>query len=132
MHVIERPAEIRSCSLLARLINLMDGAGGYEGWRWIFSEEHAIAALSCSDLRSAVLEGIATVVIAFASFWMLYDYPDTAKFLNSAEKRYVVRRLKLDNDGLSHEYKTKFIKDAFLGKSPRSDGTDVSILNIAV
>jgi MFS family permease len=24
--------------LLARLINLMDGTAGYEGWRWIFSE----------------------------------------------------------------------------------------------
>ena len=63
-----------------------------------------------------VLEGIATVVIAIASFWMLYDYPDTAKFLNPAEKKYVVRRLKADNDGLSHEYKNKFIVQAFLGK----------------
>jgi len=83
--------------LLARLINLMDGTAGYEGWRWIF-----------------ILEGIATVVIAIASFWMLYDYPDTAKFLNPAEKKYVVRRLKADNDGLSHEYKNKFIVQAFL------------------
>lgn len=69
---------------------------------------------SFSDLFCSILEGIATVVIAIASFWMLYDYPDTAKFLNSAEKRYVVRRLKTDNDGLSHEYKKQFIKDAFV------------------
>lgn len=47
---------------------------------------------------------------------MLYDYPDTAKFLNSAEKRYVVRRLKADNDGLSHEFKYKFVKDAFVSQ----------------
>jgi len=75
----------------------MDGTSGLEGWRWIF-----------------ILEGILTLVIAFASFWMLYDYPETAKFLNPAERAFVINRLKLDNEGLSHEYKTKFIKDAFL------------------
>ena len=83
--------------LLARLINEMDGAAGYEGWRWIF-----------------ILEGVATVVIAIASFWMLYDYPDTAKFLTPTEKAFVVRRLKRDNDGCSQRYDLKFMKDAFL------------------
>jgi len=83
--------------LLARLINEMDGAAGYEGWRWIF-----------------ILEGIATVVIAVASVWMLYDYPDTAKFLTPTEKAFVVRRLKRDNDGCSQRYDLKFMKDAFL------------------
>lgn len=83
--------------LLARLINLMDGAGGYEGWRWIF-----------------ILEGVATVVIAIASFWMMHDYPDTARFLTIPERKALQARLKLDTDGCSGEYKTKFIKDAFL------------------
>lgn len=63
--------------------------------------------------RIFILEGIATVVVAIASFWMLYDYPDTAKFLSPEEKTFVMNRLKLDNDGLSHEYNVKFIKDAF-------------------
>ncbi|KAG7579940.1 hypothetical protein FFLO_00148 [Filobasidium floriforme] len=83
--------------LLARLINEMDGVNGYEGWRWIF-----------------ILEGIATVIVAVASFWMLYDYPDTAKFLTEDERAFIVERLKLDNDGCSQAYKNKFIKDAFL------------------
>jgi MFS family permease len=83
--------------LLARLINEMDGVSGYEGWRWIF-----------------ILEGIATVVVAFASFWMLYDYPDTAKFLTEDERTFLVARLKLDNDGCSSAFKMKFVKDAFL------------------
>lgn len=83
--------------LLARLINLMNGVSGLEGWRWIF-----------------ILEGIATVLIAFASFWMMHDYPDTAKFLSPEERYALTERLKLDTDGCSHEYKTKFIKDAFL------------------
>jgi hypothetical protein len=53
-------------------------------------------------------------VVAIASFWMLYDYPATATFLTSAERQALQHRLLLDNDGCSHEFKTKFIWDAFL------------------
>lgn len=45
---------------------------------------------------------------------MLYDYPDTAKFLKDDERKFVVRRLQLDNDGCSQEFRYKFVKDAFL------------------
>jgi hypothetical protein len=45
---------------------------------------------------------------------MLYDYPDTAKFLNATEKKFVIARLREDEVGLSHEYKNRFIWDAFL------------------
>ncbi|CAK9781745.1 MFS general substrate transporter [Cutaneotrichosporon oleaginosum] len=82
--------------LLARLINLMDGVGGYEGWRWIF-----------------ILEGILTVVVAVVSFWVMYDYPGTAKFLTEPERAFVVNRLHLDNDGCSQAFKMKFVWDAF-------------------
>jgi hypothetical protein len=68
----------------------MDGVSGYEGWRWIF-----------------ILEGIVTVIVAVASFWMLYDYPDTAKFLTTSERKVLQARLLLDNDGCSHEYKRR-------------------------
>jgi MFS family permease len=99
--------------LLARLINFMDGIAGFHGWvstkmsntpgpqtdaqRWIF-----------------ILEGILTVIVAVISFFVMYDYPDTAKFLNDEERRAVQLRLKLDNDGCSSAFKAKFIKDAFL------------------
>ncbi|KAI9636612.1 major facilitator superfamily domain-containing protein [Dioszegia hungarica] len=83
--------------LLARLINLMDGVAGLQGWRWIF-----------------ILEGIITVLAAIASFWILYDYPDTAKFLTPVEKQYMSDRLALDRDGCSHEFKYKFAKHALL------------------
>jgi len=83
--------------LLARVINFMDGVAGLQGWRWIF-----------------ILEGIATVVIALASYFMLNDYPGTAKFLTDDERKFLQARLLLDNDGCSHEFKYKFALDAFL------------------
>jgi len=45
---------------------------------------------------------------------MLFDYPETAKFLTDEERHFVVTRLKLDNDGCSQAFKYKFMKDAFL------------------
>lgn len=45
---------------------------------------------------------------------MLYDYPDTAKFLSPAEKVFVQNRLKLDQDGLSSENKPKFVWQGLL------------------
>lgn len=64
--------------LLAFAIGKMDGVGGLEGWRWIF-----------------ILEGIATVIVAVASFFLLFDFPDTAKFLSEEERSFVLLRLRL-------------------------------------
>lgn len=65
--------------LLAAAIDTMDGVGGRPGWSWIF-----------------ILEGLATILASFASFWLIQDFPDTAKFLNEAERVFVVRRLEND------------------------------------
>ncbi|PSR75912.1 hypothetical protein PHLCEN_2v8826 [Hermanssonia centrifuga] len=58
----------------------MDGVGGKPGWAWIF-----------------ILEGIFTVLCAIASFWILADFPDSAKFLTETERVWVVRRLQSDS-----------------------------------
>lgn len=58
--------------LLAAGIAQMDGLGGQEGWRWIF-----------------LIEGIASVVIGFASMWLLPDYPSMASWLNADEARFL-------------------------------------------
>ncbi|KIW83312.1 hypothetical protein Z517_02557 [Fonsecaea pedrosoi CBS 271.37] len=63
--------------LLAFAIAKMDGVAGEAGWRWIF-----------------ILEGIATVVVAVAAFFLLHDFPDTASFLTTEERAWVVHRLK--------------------------------------
>ncbi|KAF5385409.1 hypothetical protein D9757_005389 [Collybiopsis confluens] len=54
--------------LLAVAIHNLDGVAHLASWRWIF-----------------ILEGLLTVVVACASYWMIQDYPETAKFLSEDE-----------------------------------------------
>ncbi|KAG8624752.1 hypothetical protein KVT40_007819 [Elsinoe batatas] len=77
--------------LLARGISEMDGLGGLDGWAWIF-----------------VLEGLITFAVAILAFFVMSDYPATAKFLTSDEKKEIVRRLKQDRSSLSDEFDMKF------------------------
>ncbi|KAG7120823.1 MFS-type transporter cnsO like protein [Verticillium longisporum] len=59
--------------LLAAGIAKMDGVGGYEGWRWIF-----------------ILEGLATVVLGVACFFLLIDTPAlSTRWLEPDEIRYL-------------------------------------------
>jgi MFS family permease len=41
-----------------------------KGWEWIF-----------------ILEGLATIAIAMASYWVIQDFPDTATFLTQEERK---------------------------------------------
>lgn len=83
--------------LLARGINEMAGVGGRPGWAWIF-----------------ILEGLLTVFIAIAAFWVLADSPKTATFLSEDEAKEVQARLAHDNEDLAAHYDTKFMWHAFL------------------
>ncbi|KAI1376423.1 MFS general substrate transporter [Hypoxylon crocopeplum] len=80
--------------LLAAAIELMDGIGGRPGWAWIF-----------------ILEGLLTIVFAVASFWMVHDFPDQARFLLNEDRVRVVRRLKLDDQSSAEheEWKTSYL-----------------------
>ncbi|KAL9488262.1 hypothetical protein ACSS6W_000539 [Trichoderma asperelloides] len=96
--------------LLAFGISKMDGVGGLAGWRWIF-----------------ILEGIATVLVAASAFFLLHDFPETAKFLTEEERAFVIHRLKyqgqvqLSADGTTHhgqvaqaeEFQWKYVRQAF-------------------
>lgn len=54
--------------------------------------------------RIFILEGLATLLIGVASFWMVHDFPDEAKFLTDDERRRVLRKLASDKQGSSkHE-----------------------------
>lgn len=65
--------------LLAAAITKMDGVGNKKGWAWIF-----------------ILEGLATILVGVASFWMVFDFPDEATFLSDTDRQRVLRRLKAD------------------------------------
>ncbi|KAF1849091.1 MFS general substrate transporter [Cucurbitaria berberidis CBS 394.84] len=60
--------------LLAAGIAKMNGVGNYEGWRWIF-----------------IIEGIATVFMGVAVFWLLPDSPEHAagRWLTHDEARFL-------------------------------------------
>ncbi|GJN69243.1 MFS transporter [Purpureocillium lilacinum] len=59
--------------LLAAAIAQMDGVGGYEGWRWIF-----------------LLEGIMTVLLGIACFFLLIDSPSlSTRWLEMDEIRFL-------------------------------------------
>ena len=85
--------------LLAAAIENMDGVGGKPGWAWIF-----------------ILEGLATIVIAALSFFMVHDFPDEAKFLTEDDRRRVIRRLKLDKQSSAEheEFKMEYFWAALM------------------
>ncbi|KDQ27206.1 hypothetical protein PLEOSDRAFT_1113357 [Pleurotus ostreatus PC15] len=72
--------------LLAFGISFMSGQGGLLGWSWIF-----------------ILEGIATVLVGVLAFFVLVDFPDTAKFLTQEEREFVVWTKKFDNSSVGEE-----------------------------
>ncbi|KAI0094965.1 major facilitator superfamily domain-containing protein [Irpex rosettiformis] len=80
--------------LLAAAIHNMDGIGGRPGWAWIF-----------------ILEGLFTILCAAASFFILEDFPETAKFLSETERVWVIRRLQADlkRSAGGESFKMKFV-----------------------
>ncbi|KAF8309890.1 MFS general substrate transporter [Clavulina sp. PMI_390] len=66
--------------LLAAAISNMDGIGGKATWSWLF-----------------LLLGMATVVVGFASFWMVQNFPAEAKFLTEDERAMVIQRMQRDS-----------------------------------
>lgn len=47
--------------------------------------------------------GIATIVVAVFAYWFIYNYPDTAEFLNDVERKFIRARLALDSDATHDE-----------------------------
>lgn len=72
--------------LLAAAIAEMDGVAGYSGWRWIF-----------------ILEGIPTVLIGVACFFLLIDTPRLSKWLEPDEVRYLEVSMFIKQGGMFQE-----------------------------
>ncbi|KAF2439360.1 MFS general substrate transporter [Karstenula rhodostoma CBS 690.94] len=54
----------------------LDGAAGYEGWRWLF-----------------IIEGAATILVALLSYFILIDFPATTARFSDRERAIAVARL---------------------------------------
>lgn len=54
-----------------------------------------------SNVSSFILEGIATVLVALSAYFAIYDFPDTASFLTTEERAWVVHRLKYQGSAAS-------------------------------
>lgn len=59
--------------LLAAAISNMDGVGGKPAWSWIF-----------------IIEGLITTLAGIASFWIIQDFPSTAKFITDEERTHAL------------------------------------------
>ena len=69
--------------LLASAIGKMEGIRGYHAWRWVF-----------------ILEGILTIFLSAAAFFLVADFPEEAIWLDDDERDFVVGRLAA-NEGSS-------------------------------
>ena len=65
---------------------------------------------------TVVLEGLATFLAGAASFWIIQDFPDTAKFLTEAERTVVIRRLQVDDQfsAAGESFKMRYILKSFV------------------
>ncbi|KAI4688848.1 uncharacterized protein J4E84_004778 [Alternaria hordeiaustralica] len=88
--------------LLASAIGKMDGMRGYQGWRWIF-----------------ILEGLLTVLVSFAFFFLLPNFPEEVKWLSEPERAFVKARLQIDQGRSARErpIKAKDVVNVF--KDPK-------------
>ncbi|EPQ54440.1 MFS general substrate transporter [Gloeophyllum trabeum ATCC 11539] len=83
--------------VLAYLIGLMDGVSGRRGWNWIF-----------------IIEGIITVVVSLAAYFIVPTWSTKAKFLTDIERERLLARLRADSDAANQEgFDWTFVRQAF-------------------
>ena len=70
--------------------------------------------------RIFILEGLLTVVVACISFFILYDFPETATFLTEEERAWIIYRLKYQGSkgsgkliAESDHFEWRHVKQAF-------------------
>ncbi|KLO13926.1 MFS general substrate transporter [Schizopora paradoxa] len=87
--------------LLAAGISRMNGVAGKPAWAWIF-----------------IIEGGFTILIGIVSFWVLQDFPVSAKFLTEDERQFVIQRLQRDQQfsAAGEKFEMRFLKQAVMDK----------------
>lgn len=64
---------------LASAVGKMEGIRNYHAWRWVF-----------------ILEGILACVLSVFAFFVVADFPETAKWLDNHERKFTIGRLAAD------------------------------------
>jgi hypothetical protein len=74
--------------LLAAAIANMNGVGGKpsESSQAMCTVEHGLGNDCPGWAWIFILEGLATILAACFSYWLIQDFPDTAKFLTEEER----------------------------------------------
>ena len=90
-----------------------------------------VHSLTVKTNITIVLEGLVTFLAGAASFWIIQDFPDTAKFLTEVERTAVIRRLQVDDQysAAGEEFKKRYIFKSFTDwKTWISSGSPVIFL----
>ena len=90
-----------------------------------------VLLLSVETNITVVLEGLITFLAGAASFWIIQDFPDTAKFLTEAERTAVIRRLQVDDQfsAAGESFKMRYIFKSFTDwKTWIASGSPVTFL----
>ncbi|KXN73679.1 MFS general substrate transporter [Conidiobolus coronatus NRRL 28638] len=83
--------------LLAYGISYIDQHGGLSGWQWIF-----------------IIEGLPSVIIGIATWWLLPSTPNHVKWLTQPERDYLAQRLMNDHtDSGTKVFRKEQFKEAF-------------------
>jgi MFS family permease len=102
--------------LLARGIMEMRGRAGLSGWQWIFIIEGLLtfvvgmvrpvtrALLACHSKKTDQH----VHHLAIIAYFVMQDYPATAKFLTQEERTEIQARLKRDRSSLADEFDIKY------------------------
>ncbi|KAK4143042.1 general substrate transporter [Dichotomopilus funicola] len=92
--------------ILAFGLMQMKGLAGLNGWRWIF-----------------IIEGLMTVLLGIAGYWLLVDFPDATRknwsFLGQREREWICARVNADRGDVKPQ---PFSLAKYLGA-----GTDIKI-----
>lgn len=88
--------------LIAYGMNTIDMRLGLEGWRWLY-----------------IVEGAITTFCGLCLFFMIADFPETAKFLKPNEREYIKAKLAIDQGDSAYEHTPTLKEMVMVFKDPK-------------
>lgn len=85
-HAGNTVSNIISGFLAAGILEHMDNTAGMHSWQWFF-----------------LIEGMASIVVAFVAFFVLPEWPSNTRFLTEQEREMAQYRIQVSNGGRDEE-----------------------------